>query len=217
VGLAGFLGVLVVTRCTFAQGLVSMSTCIHDSYVRYSNTVTGVWVSGSDTLAGLYWAENAQTLASGGGHLIRGGGTNQTGLAVFLTGKAAGFIGSTSFGGNRTVESRVGQLTYFQVRAWSAGFDSYEAAAGSGRPDVLISRLTGEGAAPVAGAVPSPTIISPPPWIPWAPGSPTLDPVVVWMVSAGLTTDRIVPVPEPSTIAMVGLGLLGLLFIRRRK
>lgn len=195
-----------VAVCAFGQGQVSMNTAGAGAYVKFSNTVANAWAVGDAFRAGLYWASDAATLQAGGGTLVGGpGGTNDTGLAIF-TGGTGGFVAGTTFGGNRTIASRAGLSTFFQLRAWSTGFASYEAAVASGQSGVLRSLVTGANSAPVVSAVPTPDSLAIVPSILWG-GPSSSAPMVV----------SLVPVPEPSVIALGVLGLAGALFIRRRK
>lgn len=196
----------MATVFAYGQGQVAINTAAGNAYVKYTNTVAGGYASGNSFYAGLYWATDAATLAAGGGTLVANGGTNGTGLAIFGSGGAAGYVAATTFGGNRTILPQAGVLTFFQLRAWSSTFSSY-AAALTGDSTTLISKLTGPGASPIVSATPTAANGVPVPQILWAPGSSASAPFVA----------ELVPVPEPSTIALVGLGLAGLYFIRRRK
>jgi len=184
------------------QGVIAINTTVPNGYVKYSNTVAGVWAVGNAYVAGLYYAADQATLLSGGGTLAANGGTNGTGLAIF-TGGTGGYVAASTFGGNRTIPAG---NTWFQLRAWSAGYATYADAVASGSQSVFVTPTSGPGAPPVATGNPvePPTPVAN---ILWAAGSTSANPFVA----------SLVPVPEPSTIAMVGLGLLGLLFIRRRK
>jgi len=184
------------------QSVIAINTATANAYVKYSNTVAGVWAVGNAYVAGLYYAADQATLLAGGGTLAANGGTNNTGLAIF-TGGTGGYVAQSTFGGNRTIPDG---NTWFQLRAWSAGYATYADAVASGSQSVFVTPTSGAGAPPVVTANP----VVPPTPVPnilWAPGSTSANPLVA----------SLVPVPEPSTIAMVGLGLLGLLFIRRRK
>jgi len=189
----------ITTLVAFGQGVVSINTAGANAYVKYSNTVDSVLCSGTLFNAGLYWASDSATLASGGGSLV-------VGLANFGTGTSSGYVLGTTGGGNRTIASQAGTLTYFQLRAWSTGFSDY-ASALAGPAGTLFSVISGPNAAPIVSATPTSTSGQSPTVIAWAPGSSSGAPLFV----------NLIAVPEPSVIALGVLGLGGLLFLRRRK
>lgn len=86
-----------------------------------------------------------------------------------------------------------GNSAVFDVRAWSGGFASYEAAKASGNPADYIG---------TSGLFTSAT---------GGVGSPPTGPVLLTFPNI-----QVSPVPEPSTIALGLLGV-GVLLIRRRK
>jgi len=191
----------VTTVGVFGQGGIVMNSAVANAYVKFSNTVSSTWCVGDAFRAGLYWAADAATLQAGGGTLIAAGGTNNTGLAIF-TGGTGGYLATTTFGGTRTLASRAGTSTFFQLRAWQNGFATWdEAKAGP------VGTLYSIGA-PVATATPAPDAVTAAPQIQWAPGSSSANPIVVSLIPV---------VPEPSVIALGVLGLAGALCIRRRK
>lgn len=190
------------TSSLFAQGVVGINTAGANAYTRFSNTVTSAWCAGNAFRVGVYWADTAAALTSGGGTLVATGGTNNTGLAILTSGTGAGYVSAATFGGNRTISERAGTAIYVQLRAWSAGYDTYADAIASGLSSVLIS-ING----PIVQTTPTATSSSPVSPIAWAPGTSSTLPLVV----------SLVPVPEPSVIALGVLGLAGALFIRRRK
>lgn len=184
----------------FGQGQVSISTSTANAYVRYGFTNwyagTGGWCSGGQFYAGLYWANYPGTLSSGGGTLVRGDGTNNTGLAVVTT-LVPGFINSSTFGGNRTISERAGMLTYFQLRVWSGGYSSWEEAMASGMATVNATGTSPPDGPPIVAAIPTSGTLDLPPQIQWAPGTTGKDPLVVMMVN----------IPEPTTLVLLGLIL----------
>lgn len=95
-------------------------------------------------------------------------------------------------GGNRTMTGVTGTILA-QVRAWTGAFSSYEAALASGDS----TQWVGKTATFQIGLVIAPT---PPNTIATRMGTMTM-----------------APVPEPSTLALGAMGLLGLYLIRRRK
>jgi hypothetical protein len=220
---------LIVAACVgltslvaFGQGQVVLSTSASGTYAKFSNTVSSTFFGGSSVYIGLYWAADQATLASGGGTLalyagtnsVTGGfnaaGTNGTGLAIMTGG---GFVATTTFGGNRfTSLAQAGQTTYFQLRAWSAGYSTYADALASGSSSVFVSRYDPADprgfVAPIVTAQTSASSSSPVNTVLWNPTA---------TAAAQAISIAMDPVPEPSTIALVGLGLAGLIFIRRRK
>jgi hypothetical protein len=206
----------LATLAAFGQGQVVLTTSSPETYAKFSNAITGTFYTGDSLYVGLYWAPDQATLENGGGTLatasqtntISGGllpaGTNGTGLAIMTAG---GFIGATTFGGNRfTSLAQAGQVTYFQLRAWSPGYDTYADALASGLPQVVVSAISGVGAAPIVAAVPTATPAGVVNNVLWNPGATT----------SGQAIAIGIAVPEPSTIALVGLGLAGLVLRRRR-
>lgn len=92
-----------------------------------------------------------------------------------------------------------GQSGSFQVRAWSSAFASYDAAKTAGGPTGASATFTN----PSGGAV--------------DPGTGTTGPAASLSgFTSGFTVSGAV-IPEPSTVALAGLGLGALLLIRRRK
>ena len=121
--------------------------------------------------------------------------------ALTQLGATTGVTAGTGFlvnGGTRTtgVATAAGTQGTFQVRAWtSASGSTWEAAIGSG------SGFAGK-TAPFNNNT----------------GDPLGTPPVATQQLAGWTTPiTVTPIPEPSTLALAGLGIASLLVIRRRK
>ncbi|MDB6122696.1 MAG: hypothetical protein JWQ71_1689 [Pedosphaera sp.] len=140
----------------------------------------------------LYWGITGSTEAQLVVIAATGTGTTSVGgLSPALPGR---FSGGTALWvtGNGTPPS--GDAV-FQVRGWSGNFASYEAAYAAGTGYIGVSTMF---SAHTGGA-----------------GSPPETPAsTLGTAFTGLT---ISPVPEPSTIALGGLGAAALLLFRRRK
>lgn len=112
--------------------------------------------------------------------------------ATFATGAQAGYFTAATGGGVRTIDGIAGGSdAVVQVRVWNAAAGATWAAA-SVNP---IGFIGTSGTFTVKLAVP-----------------PATPPNLV-----GLTSFAIVPVPEPSTLALAGLGAAAMLIFRRRK
>jgi hypothetical protein len=208
-------GVALASYGAFAQGLVGMNTSGNGAYAKFSNTVSSVFFTGNQIYVALYWAPDAATLAAGGGTQVTNSASGTPvgiGGAGIATNNAAGFITGSTLGGNRFIAGQAGVSTFFQLRAWSSssGALTYAdaVAAAAIDPNIFLTHTSGTGAAPIVSATPTPDALTAPPAILWNAGS---------TAAAQAIAIPLFAVPEPSTIALIGLGLAGLIFIRRRK
>lgn len=179
----------------YGQGAVNMNTLGSGAVLRFSNTVTRAWADTSVNVA-LYWGADAANV------------TNMVStFATVATTPAAqvGYVVSSSGGGERLIPGRGNVDTYFQLRAWTGNYASWQAAydAAVGGANVLVTMST-------------PVVMTSPVDRPTNPTTPAKQ--IPWGgTSASPLYANLVPVPEPSVIALGVLGLLGTLFIRRRK
>jgi len=171
------------------QGVVSLASGGAGSCI-VSNSVTGATskITAGGYTFGLYVASTL------------GGLSSATPVATFNN---AGFAGIISGVSSFTVQSLSAGTTYFdEVKAWSNdGASSYEAFIAN--PGANTAGISAAG----VGAVGTIT--------PVAVGSTSPAPNV--FTSSSSIPVLITPVPEPSTIALAGLGVAGLVAFRRRK
>jgi len=175
----------------FAQGQVNFNNNISDFA-----TVADRFVYFGTGVAG----HNAGDKVTGTNFKIQlYAGTAADSLSVVPLSAAASFrAATTSFpgtwsGGSRTLATPGGQQVFLQLKAWdgSAGA-TYESVAGTTAASGFSSVFT----------------YTPP----TSPNAPASD-----LYMEGFRTFNIVGVPEPSTFALAGLGILGLVMARRRK
>lgn len=184
----------------FAQGLVNPITAGASGYMKAVDQ-GGLAIDPAKFVAALYYGSGMDDSAF----------SMAPGLLNFNTSSAAA-KGYITVGATKTVPTATkGGAAWVQIRAWSVGngtpaapqYDSYEAAKSSGDTSILIGKS-------IVVNMPSTG----------DPGPPAGTPVrIAWGGTAAApgSTMVLMPVPEPSTIALAGLGLAGLLFIRRRK
>jgi len=199
------------------QSAVSMNTAGANTYARFTTSVgSGSYMTNGSLYVALYWAATSNELYTGHGTMA----TNATagtlagiaGHPGIATNSANGLVNVASGGGNRYIGvpgvGREGVVTYFQLRAWTGGYSTYEDAVASGSPAVDVSRFAGANMAPIITNTPSIGALGFVGPCAWNPGSSS---------SAQSIFIAMDPVPEPGTIALIGLGVTTLIFIRRRK
>jgi hypothetical protein len=183
------LGAGFLALSLYAQGTVAFNTIGGGVNAPATNALTGARVAGTSFLAQLFYGA---------------AGTQEEGLvpvsnpaAAFGTGSFAGYVNSASGGGNRTVPFPNNTPVLFQVRAWDASLGSdYATAYANWLADSTGTKVLGR-----SGII---TVVVTEP-----PASPAL--------LIGLQGWNLVPVPEPSVLALGILGGLGVLLLRRRK
>ena len=187
---------MIRSKALFASGLIAVaSVSAHaQGTIRFDTFVSGspsVDAKVTDGVGG-----PAISGAAGFAQLFVGTAANNL-VAIsspvnFLTGAGAGYV----LAGTVTLPTQAGfaggNSVFVAVRAWSSSFASYAAAvAGNGKigsSATLSYTLGGAGSPP---STPGPLV--------------------------GLANFAIAPVPEPSVIALAGLGLGGLILARRSK
>jgi len=178
-------------------GMLSALPALGQGTLTFLNTQTGTGGAGGapvtlgnggPRLDGTgYWGQLYASTTAGGTYTAIGAPVN------FRTGAAAGFVAVSTV---TVAGSAPGSSVWIQMRAWEGAAGSSYDTAYSGNKAVGISNNIQVG--PLGGPDP-------------AGGTPFTAPNLT-----GLTGFFIVPVPEPSTIALGLLGAAGLL-IRRRK
>lgn len=192
----------MAASAALGQGYISMNSYQAGGWLAFYDIETSS--RATNATVGLYWSATGTlgTYPYTGWTLVGPtANTTSTGTAA-----AWGFVNSASGGGNRDLEA-FRRTLYFQLRAWTGGYASWEAASASGNSSVQLSWLHGDHGAPIVEAMTQASTSSPVPTINWAPGSTSANPLLVYMGG----------IPEPNTIALAGLGLLGLIFNRRHK
>jgi hypothetical protein len=181
----------LVALSIYAQGTISFVTVGGGVNAPATNVLTSTRVSGTGFLATLFWA-------SGAGRAEADLVPVADAAAWFGTGSFAGYIVSASGGGNRILPSVAGgTVVTLQVRAWDASLGStWEVAYQNWLNDSTMTKVLGRSNIINATATEPPN-----------PPGPM----------AGLLGFNLVPVPEPSILALGILGGLGVLLLRRRK
>jgi len=172
-----------------AQGTVTFGSSSLSHQIVLAGTTTSV---GPGFVASLWWAPSGSPESA----LIQLGGTIPVNGGYITTPE-------TRTTGPATGE---GVSALFQIRAWNDGFATYAAANNSSLLTTRVGRGGGGGGGLNQNPFTNPT------------GAPNAVPPTPAALLTGWTTPiQVQPVPEPSTIALAGLGAASLLLFRRRK
>jgi hypothetical protein len=188
--------ILTTTLSTLGQGVVNFNNRVTadvngplvDAPITLSDGTTRL--AGTGYMAALYGAPGAGA-AESSLVMLANPSTGAT-VVSFRTGAAAGYVNVGAEGARIIPGAAYGSQVTVQIRAWTAGYATYELAAAS------VDASIGKSGLVTMGTTTGPT-----------------DQVIPRMV--GLTSFNIVPVPEPSSIALGLLGLGAIALMRRRK
>jgi len=198
-------GMVCISVAAFAQGQVTFGNST-TTRIYYTNGpgnlaagapfVNGMPVSNSwQVTVGLYYAIGSNT----NGVVNPAVATDALTLLGTTTISAVGALAGVFSGGTANVTgSNPGDNALLQVRAWSSAYATYDAAmtaALGGNTSVVVGASKLMYLALGGAPLPVPSLTS----------------------QGGLTSMFVSPVPEPSIIGLGALGLLGLVFLRRRK
>jgi len=167
------VSLLVAAVTAFGQGQVIFA---NNSATKITNSTT-VAAADVSTIVGLY---------------IGNAGAAESSLTLITTTNM--FAAGLFQGGTRTLTGWGAGPVELQVRAWSAGYNSYESAALSGSSAAFIGKSVVMNVTLTTSPTPAPNLIA-----------------------SGLNQFNISPVPEPSSIALGLLGLGAVALFRRRK
>jgi hypothetical protein len=181
------VGLVCASWAVYGQGVVAFNTLGGGVNAAATNSVTGARITGNTFFAQLFYAEGNIT------DPLSPLFTMVTGApATFGTGGTAGYITSSTGGGNRVLPIGPGSAVTFQIRAW----DAILGATYPGNNTAAIINMGGSKLAFVA-----------------ALGSSTAATLLTGLNPGWIA----IPVPEPSVIALGIIGGLGVLLLRRRK
>jgi len=186
----------LVSLSVFGQGGVVLNTRTGGVLAPVTDRLTGALVAGNGYLAQLYYGA-AGAAESSMVPVLAGVAPSTAGApAWFSTGTTAGYILGSTGGGNRYTDPAVaapGALTAFQLRAWQASLGStWEAALGNWSSTTVMGKSDIITVVTSANALDTPKPLT------------------------GLAAFTLDPVPEPSVIALGAIGLVALLWRRRK-
>lgn len=187
----------LVSCSVFGQGGIVMNTFGGAVDAPITDAITGQKVVGTAYLAQLYYGPAGAAEASLVAAVGSPGGVGVVPApAHFSTAAFPGYILTSTGGGNRYCDPTVvapGAVTTFQIRAWQANLGAtWEEALGTWSATTVLgkSALIQTITSASAGEAPKPL--------------------------TGLAGFNLVPVPEPSVIALGAIGLVALLWRRRK-
>jgi hypothetical protein len=186
----------LISCSVFGQGGIVLNTRTGGVLAPVTDTLTGQLVTGNAYLAQLYYGA-AGAAESSLVPVLGGVAPSTTGTpAWFSSGTTAGYILGSTGGGNRYTDPAVaapGAVTAFQLRAWQASLGAtWEEALGNWSSTTVMGKSGIIEVVTSANALDTPKPLT------------------------GLAAFNLVPVPEPSVIALGAIGLVALL-LRRRK
>jgi len=186
----------LVSFSVFGQGGIVLNTRTGGVLAPVTDRLTGQLVAGNAYLAQLYYGA-AGAAESSLVPVLAGVAPSTTGApAWFSTGTTAGYILGSTGGGNRYTDPAVaapGALTAFQLRAWQASLGTtWEAALNNWNDTTVMGKSAIITVVTSANALDTPKPLT------------------------GLAAFTLDPIPEPSVIALGAIGLVGLLWRRRK-
>lgn len=207
---------LAVVATSSAQGIVLFSNS-GGSRVSTNAVVGGSAVSGGYAAGTFYYAlfaSQTQTTVGGSTAPVVGQGTyafNSAGwtFQAYATNSTAGRLASSQLdsAGNTALTFAGGSSAYFTIVAWSANIGSTWDAVQSYLANPTFAAFVGESA--VSGAL-TPGIEGSTGATPLFGAAPNIPGFTAGLVNAAAT-------PEPTTMALAGLGIASLLALRRKK
>jgi len=200
----------------FGQGYIEFSTSGGFVYDDFTTPGTDVKAPGNVTVTFL-WAANNATSALGAGIATTGTTSGAGGAASIETMLSSGWTvannNTTGVEADNTVHASgptLGGIGYgtFQVTGTSSAGINYEV--------VVVGWASTEGAT-LAAALASGGALGWSSAFSYASGSSSTSPLSQFSAAGNGTPFGVAPTPEPTSLALAGLGGLSMLFLRRRK
>jgi hypothetical protein len=188
--IVGLLGVMVAT--VFGQGQVTVQNFIGTGNPANAiiGATNGVPLAGSTFLVDLLYGLNTSSI------------NQDAGLAIaFATGGGAGFFSASTI----TLPGGFNGSLAFELVVWQASAGASWVAATGGGANPTFTTYLSHGGTELGESTPFTLVVNGTSPTSIAQGAGTLQPF------------NLVPVPEPATCALMGLGGLSLLLFRRRK